>query len=72
MRHGPVPNKALPRWMLTIVRKLRLDLPLAQPSAKHNPPPTAASPLAARKVAPRSPAAVIAHIEALQAVAWAA
>lgn len=73
MRQGSVPTKALPRWMLTIVRKLNLKSPLAKRAATHCPPPTAASPMSRSELAKLTPAATLAHLESLEAdESWAA
>jgi len=73
MRNGPVPTRALPRWFLTIMRKLSLNSPLWKRLVTYCPPPTARSPFNRAELANLTPAAVIAHIEALDAdESWAA
>jgi hypothetical protein len=73
MREGPVPTKALSRWLLRIIRKIRLNSPLAKRSATYCPPPTVTSPMSRVELARLTPAATLAHIESLAAdEAWAA
>jgi hypothetical protein len=73
MRDGPVPAKAMPRWLLTIIRKLRFDSPLAKRIAPRSRPPMPPAPMSREELAKLTPTESIARIEAFEAdEAWAA